>query len=614
MIDKSATLAPTLALPGAALAAVPASAPSSARGDGVAMADFSAVLASLTLGTDLADAPEGAAPPSADLAAIQAANAGKTGIVGNRPGKILPPGKQPAEPELGAGEHADADAEDDHQASSEVGSTPAQDGAAGQPRLSAPTQEQLATSPIIDQGPAAASLPAAKATSDLAEPKSSPRHLLNTTASQDVAATSLPREGANSAAVAPVVQDVAPQADQVQPVLEAASLQPAQTRSPVDAVALSTKPVAAHAEAPASSTPQAELPTANIKGEVAIAAPIRHERAAVLAQETAVAITLPAALSPVDLLRTPMPHPIAVEMPSAATVQAPFANLADAGLGTTRPEAPGVQRADASVSPALKDTPRRLVAEAAILPGKSTPPQSLFTDLRVDPVAPHTAPVTTQPAPAEAIAIEKADTLHASISARAIASGELTPQLAPAPMPEPLPAVTLAQADVRPALVTVPAPSGEAVAGQDIAALVDRIVEARAAAAPDSVRASLVHHEFGSVSLRLRTEESHIHVTLGSADPTFAPAVHAAAAASRASHADDGDRREQPLQQPQQQPGYEAGTQNAPTSQQQQSSRNPASAGERTPSRDNGSGRSASEQAQPNQTASAPDRRTGIYA
>jgi hypothetical protein len=602
MIDTSATLAPTLALPGVALAAVPASAPSSARGDGVGTVDFSAVLAGLTLGTDLAEAPESTTPPPADLAVIQTA---KTGIVGNRSGKILPPGKQPAEPGLAADEHADADTEDAHKASRGAGS--AQDSATGQPRIATPTQEQLAASPIIDRSASAAPLPQAEAATDRAAPKSSPKDTLKITASRDVAAASVSSDGAHSPAVAPLVQA---QADQVRPVLRPASLQPAQTRSPVVAVALSPKPQSPFAEEAGSLTPQAELPAAHIKGEASVVAPVQHERAAVFAQGTAATITLPAASAPADLPPAPTPHAIAVVIPSPA----PLAIAVDEGLATARPEAPGTQQADTIARAAFMDTAPKLVAEPAMLPGKPTLPQSPLADLRIDAVTSQTAPATIQAAPAEAIANENAKTLHASIGARAIASGELAPQLNPAPMSEPLPAVTLAQADARPALVTVPAPSAEAGAGPDLAALVDRIVEARAAAAPDSVRASLVHHEFGSVSLRLRTEETHIHVTLGSADPTFAPAVHAAAAASAASHADDGDRREQPLQHPQQQPGHEAGTQNASTSQQQQSSRNPASAGERASSRGDGFGRSASEQAQQSQTASAPDRRAGIYA
>jgi len=81
----------------------------------------------------------------------------------------------------------------------------------------------------------------------------------------------------------------------------------------------------------------------------------------------------------------------------------------------------------------------------------------------------------------------------------------------------------------------------------DIAALVDRIAEARAAAGPQVVHAALVHADFGAVSLRFRPEQDHIAVTMGSADPGLAPAVQAAAAASLAGNtAGEDSARDRP--------------------------------------------------------------------
>jgi hypothetical protein len=87
----------------------------------------------------------------------------------------------------------------------------------------------------------------------------------------------------------------------------------------------------------------------------------------------------------------------------------------------------------------------------------------------------------------------------------------------------------------------------------DIAALVDRIAEARAAAGPQVVHAALVHADFGAVSLRFRPEQDHIAVTMGSADPGLAPAVQAAAAASLAGNTagEDGARDRPPAPTPQ---------------------------------------------------------------
>jgi Meckel syndrome type 1 protein len=209
---------------------------------------------------------------------------------------------------------------------------------------------------------------------------------------------------------------------------------------------------------------------------------------------------------------------------------------------------------------------------------------------------------------------DKSETLHAAFAIRTTASADMTQQILPVSAPEPQLATTFAMStasDLRPVLS--PSQGVDANAAPDLAALVDRIVEARAGAAPDTVRAALVHQEFGSVSLRLRTEDTHIHVTLGSADPGFAPAVHAAAATAMAGNANDGERREQSAPQSQHQAHQHAtGAQNAPTSQQHQSARNSASTTERVSNRSDGSVRDASEQAQ--QSQSAPDRRNGVYA
>lgn len=72
--------------------------------------------------------------------------------------------------------------------------------------------------------------------------------------------------------------------------------------------------------------------------------------------------------------------------------------------------------------------------------------------------------------------------------------------------------------------------AGEAVqAPHDFARLVARLDEAREGGGTLGVHTSLVHAQFGHVSLRLRPEEGGMSVTLASADPEFAGAVIAAA-------------------------------------------------------------------------------------
>jgi hypothetical protein len=250
------------------------------------------------------------------------------------------------------------------------------------------------------------------------------------------------------------------------------------------------------------------------------------------------------------------------------------------------------------------------------LPDQRTPA------IRISPAKPVPADAANTPAPTPLASVTIAPTPPAVAAAVEPASHK------------PVHAAPIAPADAPPAFSSpdtfVPAPLGDVRGGalasaavtsanapatptQDIAALVDRITEARAAAAPHTIRAALMHEDFGSVSLNLRSEASHIHVTLGSADPGFAPAVQAAAAASLAGNgAGDGDnaRREEPAPQPST-PSPDTATRNDAS--QQQPSRDRAQTAERQSPRDPLSRRS-----QPGSDRSGdpatPQRRSGIYA
>ncbi|MCX7865043.1 MAG: hypothetical protein N2423_08435, partial [Novosphingobium sp.] len=68
----------------------------------------------------------------------------------------------------------------------------------------------------------------------------------------------------------------------------------------------------------------------------------------------------------------------------------------------------------------------------------------------------------------------------------------------------------------------------------DFAQLVDRLVEAREAAAPQLVRTAVQHAEFGRISLQFSSLPDHLRVTMASADPDFVPAAQAAAALAAA--------------------------------------------------------------------------------
>lgn len=80
----------------------------------------------------------------------------------------------------------------------------------------------------------------------------------------------------------------------------------------------------------------------------------------------------------------------------------------------------------------------------------------------------------------------------------------------------------------------------------DFAALVDRLVQAREAAAPQTTHAAVTHAEFGQVALQFRQDTDGLTVTMASADPAFARAAQAAIPAAQAAAAagDDAARQD----------------------------------------------------------------------
>lgn len=695
MLDPSASIAPTLASPGTALAAVPAG----VRAEGAAMADFSAVLAGLNLGVDLAEAPETAPPPPADLAAIQAATAGKTIAVGNRPGKILPAGKQAAETE--AEDHRDPEAklteaepQRGHPPLNATTTSTIQDQLAPQQHAAAaaPTPEPAANAVHT---PHAGSKPQAEAPVLRTDPRPShERQALKTsTALPPVAAAPLPRDAQATAPVMPAIAPadaptprpvaavprspalpvsprptpVAMQAgpSDLAPVLQPAPVEHAQMSAEASAAVTTPLEAAADPDIQTSPRPSPDRPrsaalssVANVGAPSVSQAPIAAA-APVLTQFSVAADSRSTTASPQSSKRDALApdrsaapastagnaaQPAAVPTPVTVTPSATIAAAEPAEV--TRLSAAIVVEAAATTaiapvaaSPALNQSP----VAAPVLAANLVPVTSGTPAATPAPIAPAALKVEVVPLSAQAPIIAEAtmpvaigasvtptiterprfvahiaaETLHTSFTARSITPGDVAPSNILTAAPDSLIATNLAAAPLNDARPVSALTASQAPAGPDLAALVDRIVEARAAAAPDTVRAALVHQEFGSVSLQLRTEDKHIQVTLGSADPTFAPAVHAAAAASLAGTTQDGgregERREQAAHhQPNQQPGHEASAANAHTSQQHQSARNSASTSERVPSRDNGPTRSPSEQ--PHQGQAASDRRSGIYA
>lgn len=77
-----------------------------------------------------------------------------------------------------------------------------------------------------------------------------------------------------------------------------------------------------------------------------------------------------------------------------------------------------------------------------------------------------------------------------------------------------------------------------AIRPHEFATLVDRLVEAREAARPADAKLTVMHADFGQVSLRFGHDNGNLTVSMASNDPGFAPAVTAAAQTADASNGD----------------------------------------------------------------------------
>jgi Meckel syndrome type 1 protein len=319
-----------------------------------------------------------------------------------------------------------------------------------------------------------------------------------------------------------------------------------------------------------------------------------------------------AATLPVATLPT-APAPAADNAAPIKPVSAAQATPA-AGIVTPHASEPSAMAAPAQLALAPATTPTSVAATPT-----SVPAIDAAAIVSPAPIAQHRSPVL--PAAVQPIRNEadvSAPLLAASDKDHKVVAAPISPATStevPALFARPQVDASTLAAEFRnaPSAPIATTSSTPATPTQDIAALVDRITEARAAASPHTIRASLVHEDFGAVSVNLRSEASHIHVTLGSADPGFAPAVQAAAAASLAGNGSDdaNARRDAPM--PQQFTPTQDTSARADTSSQQQAARDRGAAPERTGGRDApGRQTPASNEREPSSSASR--RRGGVYA
>jgi Meckel syndrome type 1 protein len=324
---------------------------------------------------------------------------------------------------------------------------------------------------------------------------------------------------------------------------------------------------------PAPEAPAAPVPSAPVRsrsavsaGTAAAAAPVVAASASGPSTSGQIAPAMPSALT-AEVLIAPAEHDALAPGSAPATSPAPSAAPAPsrapslAGIATTaivadrsdrRAGTPGTEAATAPQAPPVGTGTAplsRVSADAPAMPSPlaittSTPDtagreQSPSLRAGIDGVRRRSAPTAgTMPksvdpdGPSEAA--DPSSSATVSPSASSSGAGPATSSTLPAG-PATLASTASDLSQARPPLATTT--TGAAPTPGDMSTLVDRLVEARAAArtGTNGIKATVMHGDFGAVSLRFRPERDGMAVSIDSADPGFARSAHAALAAAEAS-------------------------------------------------------------------------------
>lgn len=264
----------------------------------------------------------------------------------------------------------------------------------------------------------------------------------------------------------------------------------------------------------------------------------------------------------IEVVRAEPRPPSGAQIPTAPTtgVSAPAVSIppapSDPALPSAAPEpwpaiALGPLKPRPTVNAAPAPRPAALIepAVATVTTPVAAPPAATASDDHHPAVIP-TAPrdEATEPQPAKP---RDAETAAARPLPRTALHG--------APM-----APTLTEAEPASTFAIAPASSPPtADAPHDFDALVNRLGEAREAAAPHLVRTAFEHAEFGRVAMQVRHEDGGLAVTLASHDPEFTGAVQAAAASMAGGSAGNPDQPRQDSPTPQQGQSQNAAQSNA---------------------------------------------------
>lgn len=432
-----------------------------------------------------------------------------------------------------------------------------------------------------------------------------------------------------SAAVLPLPSAPPVQTQPTQPQAAQPQTTPPQAR-PMQATQLLATPLPARASTTAT---RGEIAAAPVQ-----ATPIAPEPRLAAAPAPASDISLPVALEPAAAQApaatppAPSAEAISVMTRLALPAASPPSHLpvADKTAAAPRPAPGEVPPAPISGDSVQVTIPR--VAAAAAQPtatvlqasGRTAAPARTparpATQSESAPVKPVAAKAEDRPAATPAPdATVQADAPKARPAIAAQGAGADSRKREPAEPARQEPALAIAQPVPDPQTIAPaaePKSAAEGIqSGHDFATLVDRLVEAREAASPDSVRAAISHSEFGQVSLRFDQDANGLSVSMTSADPDFAGAVQASAASAQAqTQADSGSNQRQDSQSQQhQQTQAQAGGQGFAQAQSQFSARDERAhqSPQQTPAAEARFGRPASQQRQDDGSAAS---RGGIYA
>lgn len=423
-----------------------------------------------------------------------------------------------------------------------------------------------ATAPLTTLQPAAADLPVVRAVAGkLPEtgkplPAKLPQAPADTAASDDTGEISTDDEpeadGDDRDAQAPALPTQTPSPQTALPVIPSLAVAPA--AMPAERRPATPPPSASHVpesaaarimpSAPASRPRLPENPTApDLTAAPQTAMPIRTD-----------------SLSPAAVRPAPVIAGVAVTIADSPVPTGPqSASLAMPTVPATPPVVATLAPVS-SIALATGDGAAGLIPATpfAIMP--ATAPKPLRTEASV--AAPRNYAISiSQPASLVSTVAAREDTSAAPGGQGDLGHGQppmadpsLTSPAGPSPVVSPEATrgpATLPVQQIAPLAAPLPQPVAITPAAHDMGALVDRLVEARAAArtaaSPLTVTTAIRHAEFGSVSLRFDTAGDGLSVTMASNDPGFAPAAQAALASQIApATAADAAGQQNPQRQP----------------------------------------------------------------